>query len=118
MSTTNDPSPTPPPDLPAALQPVLDRLVGIAAGALRRPFLDRLASSITSDAALRGQLRDLARTLLTLTEEPRPVIAPSVATLMSAEPALTPPPPQQTTSETVTLSQPTSNSNSTTTSTP
>jgi hypothetical protein len=117
MSTTNDPGSTPPPDLPAALQPVLDRLVGLAAGALLRPFLDRLASSITNDAALRAQLRELARTLLTLTEEPRPVIAPTVATMMSAEPALTQP-QQQTTPETVTLPQPTSNSISTSTPTP
>ena len=81
---TNETGTNQPPDLPAALQPILDRFVGLAAGVLLRPFLDRLGVSIAADPGLRAQLRDIARSLLTLTEEPQPAEVPGVAPLVTA----------------------------------
>lgn len=82
--TTNDTS-TKPPELATALQPVLDRFVGLAAGALFRTLLDGVATQIASDAGLRNQLRDLAQTMLTLTEEP-----PATPTATTPVPAVVP----------------------------
>lgn len=76
MSTNESKPPTP--DLSAAVQPVLDRLVGLAAGIFLKPYLDRLGQSLTSDATLRGQLRELGTTLLRLTEEPQTALPPSL----------------------------------------
>ena len=59
------------------------------------PFIDRFQSFIAADPALRSQVRDLAKALLALTEEPQPTEAPievqPVASLVPAAPPITAP---------------------------
>ncbi len=72
-----DATSTAPPDLSAALQPILERLFGVVGRTYLRPWVDALSAALPGDPRLQAEFRELGQTLVRLTTETEPQPTPT-----------------------------------------